>query len=145
MDLNSVGKLLQTISIHYPSFKKHIQNSEGMLSKAVAEEWMRLIGFMTYEEALKKLDDHLLGEDSKFAPDVSFFLKHKVVKREEAFHAPIQHIWHIEFSKGDVERKHGRVYDQDGCEYVHDPMYDEGYHYDDMGRICTKDGRVAFK
>ena len=29
-------------------------------------------------------------------------------------------------------------------EYVHDPLYEDGYHYDREGRICTLDGRVAF-
>lgn len=132
MDLNSVGKLLATISVHYPSFKKHCDNGEGKISKAFAEEWLRVIGFMDYDEALAKLDQYLkLPEGNKFAPDVKWFLSHKAEKKEE---------WvNPEFNFDRLDHK-GRLIDAEGRMYAFPDKPDELYHYDKNGHIVDSKG-----
>lgn len=146
MDMTSLGNLLGTIAIHYPSFKKHITNEDGKINKHIINEWYRLIGYMDFQEALAKFDQYLkLPEGNKYAPDVKWFLSSKSDKQErEVFHVQSHHQWHIEFPRQDKQRMHGRVYDEEDREYVHDPLYEDGYHYDREGHICTLDGKVAF-
>lgn len=137
MDRTDTMKLLDKIAVHYPSFKVNL---------AAAEEWERLIGYMDLQEALDRLDDYLMQESgNNHAPGIRWFKRSAPEKKQdEVFHAPIKHTWHLEFLKWDEKRMHGRCYDQDDYEYVHDPTYEDGYHYDQYGRICTIDGRVAF-
>ena len=128
--------LLTKISIHYPSFHT---------SKSIAEEWYRLIGYKDLDECLDRLDDWLLGEEkNNRPPGIKWFATSAPEKKktDEVFHDPTPHEWHLVFAHWDVARMHGRLYDEEDREYVHDPMYEDGYHYDTQGRICTSDGRV---
>lgn len=145
MDLMSVGKLLGTICIHYPAFKNHCMTEDNKINRLVAQEWYRLIGYMDYEEALTKFDQYLkLPEGNKFAPDVKWFLSSKSDKKErEYFHHRTHHQWHLEFMKSDKEHRHGRLYDEEGREYIVDPLNEDGFYYDGMGRICQS-GKVVF-
>lgn len=145
MNLHEIGNLLEKISVHYPSFRKHISDEYGHMSRNVAEEWMRIIGYLEYNEALDRLDEHMMGPDGGKAPKPMDLRKIKPAKKSEEWHAPIEHVWHLEFSKWDVTRMHGRLFDQEDREYVHDPVYEDGYHYDQQGRICTIDGRVVYQ
>lgn len=138
MQRTEIKNLLEAIAVHYPSTR---------VNDGTIEEWYRLIGFMEYSECLQKLDDYLMQETgNRFPPSVGYFRKHQtnIMQEREVFHAPIEHRWHIEFTPSDIAKKHGRVFDQYDYEYVHDPCYEDGYHYDSMGRICTIDGKVAF-
>ena len=140
MSLESLSNLLATISIHYPSFRKHISNEDGTFSKHVLNEWYRLIGYMDYEEALKRFDTYLM-QGNKYAPDISYFAVKR--KEEPVFQSNQKHVYHLEFRDWDRQRIHGRLYDEEGREYVHNPVYEDGYHYDQMGRICIISGQVA--
>ena len=141
MDLNSVGKLLTRIAINYPTFKRNILDSEGKIQKVVAEEWERQIGYLDYEEALDRLDEWMYNSDK--APRPVDLKKFKPARKSEEWHSPEPHIWHLEFMQWDTQRMHGRLYDQEEREYVHDPTYEDGYHYNQDGRICTIDGKVV--
>ena len=111
----------------------------------VAQEWLRLIGFLDYEEAVERLDLYMMQEDSRKPPMPRDFLRNKPSQKPEEWRAPVEHQWHLEFPGWDRHRKHGRVFDQEGREYVHDPVYEDGYHYDLNGRICAMDGRVVYQ
>ncbi len=126
MDLNEIGDLLERITIHYPAFEKQI-SKDGRMSKAVAEEWHRLIGFLTFEDALKRFDAYLMSDDSKKPPMATDFLKHKARKKDDIYHAPIEHIWKI---------VNGRLFDQEDREYVVDPTNELPFYYDKEGNIC---------
>lgn len=140
MDRSQIGKLLGVISIHYPGFKG------GHNPEATAEEWYRIIGYLDYEDALRKLDEYMASDDGRKPPMAMDFRKSSgsAATAREYFHAETRHQWHLEFMRNDPERTHGRLYDEEGREYVHDPVYEDGYHYDYMGRICTMSGKVVF-
>ena len=144
MNLNEIGDLFQRIAIHYPRFASQIADSHGNMRKEAAEEWQRLIGFLGFEEALERLDLYMENNETQKPPMALDFKRIKPIKQSEEWHALIEHQWHIEFMRNDPHRMHGRVFDQEDREYVHDPTYEDGYHYDTMGRICTADGRVVF-
>ena len=143
MDLSSVGKLLSRIAVNYPQFKRHILTENGNIQKIVAEEWERQLGYLDLDEALERLDLYMANEETSRPPRPVDLKKHKPRMKMDEWHAPIEHKWHLEFTRWDVEQMHGRVYDQEEREYVHDPTYEDGYHYDQMGRICTVDGKVV--
>ena len=111
----------------------------------VVKEWHRLIGFLEYEEALERLDLYMLREDNRKPPMPRDFLRNKPAQKPEEWRAPISHQWHLEFQAWDKKQMHGRLFDQEGREYVHDPVYEDGYHYDFNGRICAMDGRVVYQ
>ena len=148
MDLKSVGDLIATICIHYPGLKKNCETSDGKLNKNFAEEWLRQIGYLDYDEALRRFDQYLkLPEGNKYAPDVRWFLgmKHNEGQKEETTYTKTANKWHLVFSRADKEQKHGRLFDEEDREYVHDPLYEDGYHYDAYWNICTADGRVIYR
>ena len=142
MDLREIGNLLEKITIHYPAYTKHISDGSGKMRRDVAEEWHRLIGFLSFKDAMERLDAYMEDPDNKRPPMAADFKRYKSKPKDETFHAPIEHQWHLEFMKHDPHCMHGRMYDQEEREYVHDPTYEDGYHYDQEGRICTIDGRV---
>lgn len=143
MNLDSIGKLLTKITINYPRFRKDISTQDGSrIRKDVAEEWMRHIGYLSFDEALERLDLYMLGETGNRPPKPIDLRKCRPTRSEE-WHSPEHHSWHLEFTKWDTSQRHGRLYDQEGREYVHDPTYEDGYHYNQEGRICTIDGKVV--
>lgn len=132
MDLNSVGKLLTTICVHYPSFQKHVA-PEGSIIRDYAEEWLRVIGFLDYEEALDLLDDYLaLPDGNRYAPDVKWFLKNKGAKKDKAYFSPGRRIDRLD--------EHGTLMDAEGRLYAFPDRPDEVYHYDSNGRIVDRFG-----
>ena len=143
MDLNGVSKLLSRISVNYPQFKKQISDGKGMIQRSVAEEWERQIGFLTLEEAMQRFDLYMETEETTRPPKPSDLKRYKPRQKSEEWHAPISHRWHLEFPRWDQYNRHGRLFDQGGREYVHDPVYEDGYHYDQQGRICTIRGEVV--
>ncbi len=144
MDYPSVAKLLTKISINYPRFKSEIATPNGTnIRKEVIEEWHRQIGFLDLDEALERLDLYMEDANNKKAPMAMDFRKYKPRTQSEEWHSPEKHQWHLDFPRWDSARMHGRLYDQEDREYVHDPTYEDGYHYDRQGHICTIDGRVV--
>lgn len=147
MDLQQIGNLLSKIGIHYPNFKKHCSTEDGkMISKNFAEEWYRVIGYLDFEEALRKFDQYLkLPEGNKYPPDVKWFLAEKTAHKEsKIFHAPVRGKRHLEFMPWDQQHLHGRMRDEEEREYVHNPTYEDGYHYDRQGNICDLNGNIIW-
>lgn len=144
MNLSETGDLLQRIAMHYPRFQNQIADANGRMRRDVAEEWMRLIGFLSFQEALDRLDVYMETNETSKPPMAMDFRRYKTREKSEEWHSPEPHVWHLEFSKWDTNHMHGRLYDQEDREYVHDPVYEDGYHYDQQGRICTIDGRVVY-
>lgn len=137
MDLNSVGILLQTITINYPAARKDIMNAEGKISVEVAKEWQRQIGFLDFNEAVARLDAWMENPNNTKAPMPRDLKKAQSSGgAREYFHSSVRHRYHIE---------NGRVYSENGYEFVHDPCYMGKYIYDSMNQICTQDGRVVEK
>lgn len=135
MDLRSIGKLLQSICVNYPTFKKDAVAENGNIRQSYADEWLKRIGFMDYEEADAILEDWLMGENSKFAPKPSDFLKSKEARdfkpeKKNYVQDNSQHTFHIG-DHGELldeeEREYGGV-DENGEAYI--------YHYNKEGRIC---------
>lgn len=142
--MESIGKLLKSISVNYPRFRSEICNKDGTsIRPEVLTEWQRHIGFLDYEEALERLDRHMASENGNHIPKPMDLRKAGGTKKDDIYHAPIEHRWHLEFSPRDPEHMHGRMYDQNDYEYVHVAGYEDGYHYDRNGRICTLDGKVV--
>lgn len=147
MDRSGITNILMKVSVNYPQFRRHIDDGHGGISRFAIEEWDRRLGFLDYNEALNRLDNHMDGPNGDKIPKPTDLLKAKGARKDDIYHAPISHKYHIEFKEWDTERKHGWVYDQNDYLYMHDAEYDlaDGYHYDSMGRICTIEGRVAFQ
>ena len=145
MNLESIGKLLNAIAINYPRFRNDICNKDGTkIRMEVVREWERKLGYLDLDEALERLDLYMANEETSRPPRPVDLKKHKPRMKMDEWHAPIEHKWHLEFTRNDPGQMHGRVFDQEDREYVHDPTYEDGYHYDQMGRICTVDGKVVF-
>ncbi len=126
MDIHEIGNLLERIMVHYPTFEKQVIK-DGKLSRAVGEEWHRLIGFLDYDEALARLDAYMEDADNKRPPMAMDFKRVKPRKNSEIFQAPIEHEWKI---------VNGRLYDQEDREYVVDPTNELPFYYDKEGNIC---------
>lgn len=143
MNLSEIGDLLERIAMHYPRFSSQISDVNGNMRKSVAEEWHRLMGFLSFQDALDRLDTYMMNSETTKPPMAVDFLKFKPAQKSDTWSSPEEHTWHLEFHKNDPQRMHGRLYDQEDREYVHDPCYMDGYHYNAEGRICTIDGRVV--
>lgn len=145
MDLTSLRTLLGMIAVHYPSFKKHISNDDGGLNSYIINEWHRLIGYMDFDDAVRRFDQYLkLPDGNKYAPDIKWFLSDKGQEKNETFHAPIKHRWHLEFRRSDTEKRNGRLFDEEGREYIVDPLDESGFYYNERGDICQS-GKVVFR
>lgn len=143
MERSGIKKYLQVIAINYPSYKKHIESENG-IPEMIITEWHRQIGFLDYDEALARLDAWMGSESGSRIPKPADIKNMCLSRRDsEVFYDKTPHQWHLEFTKGDKTRMHGRLFDEEGREYSHDPLYADRYHYDKMGRICTIDGRVV--
>ena len=144
MDRSGIVKLLKAVSVNYPTFRRHIEADGGGISQAVIDEWDRQIGFLDYDEAMYRLDQHMGGENGMKIPKPADLKRFRSSNAKEEWHEPIRHQWHLGYMRWDKQRMHGRLFDEEGREYVHDPRYEDGYHYDRDGRICTNDGKVVF-
>lgn len=145
MDRSGTIKLLKTVMVNYPAFRRHIETEAGGISEMVIDEWQRQLGYLEVDEALERLDMYMATEAGSRAPKAMDLKLTKPGRRDsEIFHDTSPHRWHLEFSKRDPQQLHGRLYDEECREYSHDPLYEDGYHYDASGHICTMDGRVVF-
>lgn len=123
MDLNSVGRLISAISVHYPAMKKHCTDEAGKIDRYFAEEWHRHLKDADFNKCLDKLDKYL-KQGNKYAPEVTYFLQED--RKVEAFSFRGKRQW--------VVRK-GRLFDQDGYEYADaNNPYGE-WELDPMGRL----------
>lgn len=132
MNLNSVGNLLIKIAVHYPAFRKHITNSEGNVSKAIAEEWERRIGFLTEEQADALLEAYLMDEGkNKYAPNCAYFLQYKKQGNRNAYSAP---------ERADLRFTviGGNLYDQEGRLYADPDDPDARWYKNAYGNICKR-------
>lgn len=124
MTLDSVGKLLIKICVHWPAQKKNLLDANNNVSKAVAEEWYNRIGFLEDSRVDELLEEYLLDDESnRYAPNVAYFLGHKKQKKSSAYYdwkSRAQNRYRI--FKGDLVDQDGRVYadsdDPDGEWFV---------------------------
>lgn len=137
MTLDSIGSLLKSICVHWPNAKKNYLNPEtGNVSKLVAEEWYRRIGFLEDDHVDRMLEEYLVDpEVNRYPPGVPYFLGHKKIRTANGYIA--------EEARTQVRyrvNKYGDLTDQEGRLYA-DPDDPEGkWHYDGSGRICKQDG-----
>lgn len=72
--------------------------------------------------------------------------KRSTRRTSEYFHVEAgAHKWYLKFMPSDKDHKHGRLYDEEDREYVHSAAYEDGYHYNRAGQICTLDGIPMFQ
>lgn len=135
MDIQSIGKLLQSICVHYPSFKKEAVGPDNKFYRSYMDEWHKHIGFLDYEEAEQILTDWIMSDNGKFAPKVSDFLKAKDRKKPKTayFMDNTPRRYHI--------GRHGELLDEEEMEYGGNYANGEPYvyYYNGMGQICRKD------
>lgn len=143
MDHSGIKQFLQTISVHYPQFRKHIDDGNGAIPKIVIEEWHRVIGFLDYDEAVARLDQYMASEDGNRQPKPMDLRRAGGSRKGDVFHAPIRHDWHLEFQESDKEHQNGRLYNQHEYEYVFDPENTDPFYYDKDGHICQSGKVVA--
>lgn len=131
MDMQSIGKLLQSICVHYPSFKKEAVGPDNKFYRSYIEEWHKHIGFLDCEEAEQMLTDWIMSDNGKYAPKVSDFLKAKDRKKPKAayFMDNTPRRYHI--------GRHGELLDENEMEYGNPECIP--YYYDKSRNICRKD------
>lgn len=142
MNLGEIAQLLDSISVHYPSFRKSIETTDGRISETHLKEWYRRIGFMDYEDADAKLTRYLsLPDGNKFPPNVSWFLNNKAPTeaKQKTF------VGHDPDRKFKIEKRgyRYRLFDEEGREYG-TPGDESDFYYDNMGRICQS-GKVVIE
>lgn len=127
MDHSGIEKLIKTIGINYPQSRKYFESSGGGISESVINEWYRQIGYLSYEDAVARLDAWMESEDHKRAPMAVDFKLVKPRKKDDIFHAPISHIWKI---------IRGRLYDEEDREYVIDPTCELPFYWNEQYIAC---------
>ena len=142
MEMNAIIDLLHAVCANYPTVKRNIERSDGSISDYVLDEWKRQIGFLDYDEALERLDTYMASEAGAKPPKPMDLRKTRNEGKIEYFHADLEHQWHLVFPIWDVEQMHGRLFDEEDREYG-EAGYEDGYHYNQVGLICTIDGRVV--
>ena len=139
MTLNSVGELVKAICVHWPNAKKNMLDSEGKISKAVADEWYKRIGFLDDARVDELFTEYLMDESvNKYPPTVGYFLGHKFQRKSHSYTAAEQRL-QLRYKIS----KHGDLIDQEGRVYA-DPEDPEGiFYFNNNGYICKKgkDGR----
>lgn len=131
MTLDSIGSLLASICVHWPVQKKNYINADtGNVSKTVAEEWYRRIGYLDDEKVEAMFTEYLADENvNKYPPGVGYFLGHKSQRASSSYMAAEarQKVRFRVSPKGDLIDDEGRVYadpeDPDGIWYVNGSGY----------------------
>lgn len=133
MTLDSIGSLLANICVHWPVAKKHYLTDEGRVSKPVAQEWFRRIGFLEDEQADRMLEEYLADPDvNKYPPGVPYFLGKKVHKQTSYYKAPDYKDLRFKVERGDIIDHEGRIWaDPDAPE--------RKYYINRQGSICYID------
>jgi len=131
--LDSIGKLLSSICIHWPAQKKHYLNPvTGNVSKIVAEEWYKRMGFLDDEKVEELFTQYLTSDDVKYPPTVGYFLGHKTERKSSHYWAPRNENRYRVSKRGELIDQEGRVYA--------DPEDPEGIFYiNASGHLCKKD------
>lgn len=137
MTLDSIGSLLASICVHWPVQKKNYINADtGNVSKTVAEEWYRRIGYLDDEKVEAMFTEYLADENvNKYPPGVGYFLGHRSQRASSSYMAAEarQKVRFRVSPKGDLIDDEGRVYadpeDPDGVWYVNGSGY-----------ICKRNG-----
>lgn len=133
MTLDSIGKLIVQICVHWPNAKKNYLTAEGKVSKTVAEEWYRRIGFLEDDQADKMFEEYLTNADvNKYPPGVPYFLGQKPHRPSKYHHAPDMANLRFTVERGDIIDQEGRIWA--GPE---DP--ERKYYVNGLGHICYKD------
>lgn len=139
MTLSSVGDLMKAICVHWPAAKKNMLDGDGKISKAVAEEWYRRIGYLDDAKVEAMFTDYLTDENvNKYPPGVGYFLGHKS-QRASGSYTAVEARQKVRFrvsAKGDLIDDEGRIYAD-----PEDP--DAKWYCNGSGYICkrSKDGR----
>lgn len=141
MNREETKRLLTDIVAVYPKFQ---------VMTGTIEAWNRRLIECTPERAEELLNKWILSDDSKFPPQLDYFVKGqkpikvKIVKSDEKLE------FHIGLRPDEVPpgceeyTKHigqGCLFDQYGREYG-SAETDQPYFYDSMGRICDGLGHV---
>lgn len=130
--LDEIGDLLERIVMHYPAAAKGIVNPQtGNIRKDVAEEWLRIIGFLDYDELLARLDLYMDSDDNRRRPPMAVDFK-KFRSRRAANYTPMHTFDRID-SKGQLTDAEGRLY-----AFPDRPL--EKYHWRN-GKIVDSAGR----
>lgn len=89
MTLDSIGSLLASICVHWPVQKKNYINADtGNVSKTVAEEWYRRIGYLDDEKVEAMFTEYLADENvNKYPPGVGYFLGHRSQRASSSYMA----------------------------------------------------------
>lgn len=129
--------LLSKITVHYPAMDQRWKHDDGKFRKDVVEEWYRLIGFLSYEDAMKKFDQYLrLPDGNRYAPDVKWFLTaHSPSQAREEPRKPGTGFDRID--------RFGNLTDAEGRLYAFSEKPYEKYHYDSSMRIMDSAGRLV--
>ena len=131
MTLDSIGSLLASICVHWPVQKKNYINADtDKISKTVAEEWYRRIGYLDDEKVEAMFTEYLADENvNKYPPGVGYFLGHKSQRASSSYIAneARQKVRFRVSPKGELTDDEGRVYadpeDPDGVWYVNGSGY----------------------
>ena len=137
MTLDSIGSLLASICVHWPVQKKNYINADtGNVSKTVAEEWYRRIGYLDDAKVEAMFTEYLADDNvNKYPPGVGYFLGHRSQRASSSYTATEarQKVRFRVSPKGDLIDDEGRVYadpeDPDGVWYVNGSGY-----------ICKRNG-----
>lgn len=131
MTLDSIGNLLASICVHWPVQKKNYINADtGNVSKTVAEEWYRRIGYLDDEKVEAMFTEYLADENvNKYPPGVGYFLGHRSQRASSNYIATEarQKVRLRVSPKGDLIDDEGRTYadpdDPDGVWYINGSGY----------------------
>ncbi len=140
MNRDETKKLLTDIVAIYPKFQ---------VMTGTIEAWHRRLIDCTPQRAEELLDKWIEGDDSKFAPQLDYFVKGKNPVKVNIVRSDEKLEFHIglrsgEYPPGGDPPKHvgkGCLFDQYGREYGSVDT-DQPYFYDSMGRICNGLGQV---
>ena len=138
MDLNSTGKLLSRIAIHYPVFRRHITDESGKIIRAVGEEWYRRLGYLELDEALRLLDRYLdqPEEARKSPPDTSWFTRsEKSEKKDREARAS----YRSEGAGPYMVSPDGTLTNDEGMRFAYPGLEDLRFYYTYRGDIAYRD------
>lgn len=122
MDRTQIGKLLGVVSIHYPSFKTN-SDPETMI-----DEWHRIIGFLDYDEAIKRLDAYMEDPANTKPPRAVDFKKVRPSESKNYFSGGIGPY---------MVSRDGDLVNESGMRFAFPDRPDEKYRYNQRGDICS--------
>lgn len=139
MTLSSVGDLMKAICVHWPAAKKNMLDGDGKISKAVAEEWYRRLGYLEDGKVEAMFTDYLTDENvNKYPPGVGYFLGHKS-QRASGSYTAVEARQKVRFRVS----PNGELTDDEGRIYADPEDPDAKWYCNSSGYICkrSKDGR----